>query len=138
MKFKVFNQENSPHEKVRNGQMNLNIRFCRSGAIILSRDLLKHAGLGGGLIFIEDEDYPGDFYVAACNQKQAFIPERKDKRGSSAVMSSTLVSTVAAAVKMPAPFLIEVEEKSQAISGFTAYALRVKQARSCARKDSKQ
>lgn len=130
MKFNVFNKKNSPH--VRGGSCNggkITVTFCKSGAVRLSRGLMKLLGTGKGLLFLQDQCYLNDWYITAGNEPDAFIPEGPDKKGNCFFKSSSLCERLSKALMMDLPIQIPVSSVSKTEGGLQIWPVATKQAK---------
>lgn len=129
MKFKIYNAENSPHTRVAPGVHEAHITVCRNGRILLNKYLLKLLKNPDRVAVIEDEEYKGDFYVAASNDRKAFTLDTPDKRNGRSFASSTLAEILEETVGAKRPFIISVSEEPTSTELGKAYALAVKKVR---------
>ena len=129
MKFKIYNAENSPHTRVAPGVHEAHITVCRNGRILLNKYLLKLLKNPDRVAVIEDEEYKGDFYVAASNDRKAFALGTPDKRNGRSFDSSTLAEILEETVGAKRPFIISVSEEPTSTELGKAYALAVKKVR---------
>jgi hypothetical protein len=92
MKKKIFNKETIP---ARNGFAGPWISISKSGNITFSRDLIKSLKLDdwGGVIFIQDEDKPKDWYMELSKDASALRP-RPEKNGTIKIQSAYIVKSM--------------------------------------------
>lgn len=94
MKFNTYNSINAPHTPGRfQGAATVNMTV--NGAITLSSKCATLLGAGDGdrVVFLQDADYPSDWYIQKTTSKDGFVL-RKDGRNALAFKSSTIVELV--------------------------------------------
>jgi hypothetical protein len=87
MKRKVFNLENAQYKKT--GEF-INVN-PKSGGITLSRDLVKLIDIKkNGILFIQDEDRPQDWYIEISKESTAFQVRAKNENNY--IVQSTVIA----------------------------------------------
>ena len=129
MKFKIYNAENSPHTKVTPGYHEAHVTICHNGNVVLNSHLLKLMKNPDRVIIAEDEEYRGDFYIAASKDPHAFALSSPDKRGARYFSSSTMSERFEESLKVKAPFIIAVSEAGRQTEIGMTFPLMVKKVR---------
>lgn len=137
MKFKIYNTENSPHTRVKPGYHEPHVTICHNGNVVLNSHLLKLMKNPDRVIIAEDEEYKGDFYIAASKDPHAFVLGPEDKRGSRFFSSSTMTDRLAEVLKAKAPFIVAVSDEGKQTEIGKVYALAVKKVREIAKRPCK-
>jgi hypothetical protein len=80
MKKKIFNRETVP-SRGNNGHSGSWISIQKSGNMTFSKDLIAALKLEtrGGVIFIQDEDHPKDWYLEVSNEASGAQAETREK-----------------------------------------------------------
>ena len=138
MKFKIYNAENSPHTKVTPGYHEPHVTICHNGNVVLNSHLLKLMKNPDRVIIAEDEEYKGDFYIAASKDPHAFALGPADKRGSRFFSSSTLSERLSESIGAKTPFIVAVVEDGKQTEIGKAFPLAVKKVRVVARRPCKK
>lgn len=137
MKLKIYNAENSPHTKVTPGYHEAHITICRNGNVLLNSHLLRLLKNPDRVIIAEDEEYKGDFYIAASKDPNAFALGPADKKGVRAFSSSTMADRLAESIGAKTPFIVAISEDGKQTEIGKAYALAVKRVREVHRRPCK-
>ena len=138
MKFKIYNSENSPHTRVSPGHHEPHVTICRNGNVLLNSHLLRLLKNPDRVIVAEDQEYHGDFYIAASGDPRAFALSSPDKRGSRYFSSSTMSERFEESLKVKAPFIIAVSEAGRQTEIGMTFPLMVKKVRCIERATSNQ
>lgn len=96
MKFVTYDNKNAAHIPAKTGRKKMSIRMRTSGTIILSASLIAELGIknGGGIVFLQDSNYPSDWYIKRSDNPQSFKVSITDKKGFGKIKSNQLVSII--------------------------------------------
>lgn len=72
MNFKTYNAQNAPHKVAPKQNKRFSVSMRSGGLFILSRTLHEAMGNPGGIVILQDTQYPADFYIRASGEPQAF------------------------------------------------------------------
>jgi hypothetical protein len=104
MKRKVFNLENAQGKKT--GEF-INVN-PKSGGITISRDLVKILDIKkNGILFIQDEDRPQDWYIEISKDSTAFQVRAKNENNF--IIQSTVIARellTSCSLDAPARFMV--------------------------------